>query len=125
MTLTKAELADLLFEKVGLNKREAKDMVEGAPAKVKEGISKADAEKLKKELEEAGATVVGVEVLGEQAQVVGTFLGSQLEGPRRAWRRSNRSRGSPARRPPAARAPTWRWRTAPVRASRRPWCYRF
>ncbi|MDR1662501.1 MAG: integration host factor subunit alpha [Azoarcus sp.] len=29
MTLTKAELADLLFEQVGLNKREAKDMVEG------------------------------------------------------------------------------------------------
>jgi integration host factor subunit alpha len=28
MTLTKAELADILFEKVGLNKREAKDMVE-------------------------------------------------------------------------------------------------
>ena len=28
MTLTKAELADLLFEKVGLNKREAKDMVQ-------------------------------------------------------------------------------------------------
>nr|NIO42510.1 integration host factor subunit alpha [Burkholderiales bacterium] len=28
MTLTKADLADLLFEKVGLNKREAKDMVE-------------------------------------------------------------------------------------------------
>jgi integration host factor subunit alpha len=28
MTLTKAELADLLFDKVGLNKREAKDMVE-------------------------------------------------------------------------------------------------
>ncbi|TAJ20404.1 MAG: integration host factor subunit alpha, partial [Rugosibacter sp.] len=28
MTLTKSELADLLFEKVGLNKREAKDMVE-------------------------------------------------------------------------------------------------
>jgi integration host factor subunit alpha len=28
MTLTKAELADLLFEKVGFNKREAKDMVE-------------------------------------------------------------------------------------------------
>ena len=28
MTLTKAELADLMFEKVGLNKREAKDMVE-------------------------------------------------------------------------------------------------
>src|SRR3954453_12681349 len=29
MTLTKAELADLLFEQLGLNKREAKDMVEG------------------------------------------------------------------------------------------------
>jgi len=29
VTLTKAELADLLFEQVGLNKREAKDMVEG------------------------------------------------------------------------------------------------
>ncbi len=28
MTLTKADLADMLFEKVGLNKREAKDMVE-------------------------------------------------------------------------------------------------
>jgi len=41
----------------GLGLKEAKDMVEGAPAKVKEGISKADAEKLKKELEEAGAKV--------------------------------------------------------------------
>ena len=35
----------------------AKEMVEGAPSKVKEGISKADAEKLQKELEEAGAKV--------------------------------------------------------------------
>jgi large subunit ribosomal protein L7/L12 len=41
----------------GLGLKEAKDMVEGAPAKVKEGISKADAEKLKKELEEAKAKV--------------------------------------------------------------------
>jgi len=41
----------------GLGLKEAKDMVEGCPAKVKEGISKADAEKLKKELEEAKATV--------------------------------------------------------------------
>ncbi|MCA9100548.1 MAG: 50S ribosomal protein L7/L12 [Planctomycetales bacterium] len=41
----------------GLGLKEAKDMVEGAPAKVKEGISKEDAEKLKAELEEAGATV--------------------------------------------------------------------
>jgi large subunit ribosomal protein L7/L12 len=41
----------------GLGLKEAKDLVEGIPSKIKEGISKADAEKLKKELEEAGATV--------------------------------------------------------------------
>ena len=41
-----------------LGLKEAKDLVEAVPAKVKEGLSKADAEKLKKELEEAGATVV-------------------------------------------------------------------
>jgi large subunit ribosomal protein L7/L12 len=41
----------------GLGLKEAKDLVEAAPSKVKEGISKADAEKLKKELEEAGAKV--------------------------------------------------------------------
>jgi large subunit ribosomal protein L7/L12 len=41
----------------GLGLKEAKDAVEGAPSKIKEGISKADAEKLKKELEEAGAKV--------------------------------------------------------------------
>jgi large subunit ribosomal protein L7/L12 len=41
----------------GLGLKEAKDLVEGAPSKIKEGIAKADAEKLKKELEEAGATV--------------------------------------------------------------------
>ncbi len=41
----------------GLGLTEAKNLVESAPSKVKEGISKEDAEKLKKELEEAGATV--------------------------------------------------------------------
>jgi large subunit ribosomal protein L7/L12 len=41
----------------GLGLKEAKDLVEGAPSKVKEGISKDDAAKLKKELEEAGAKV--------------------------------------------------------------------
>jgi large subunit ribosomal protein L7/L12 len=41
----------------GLGLKEAKDAVEGAPTKVKEGISKEDAEKLKKELEDAGAKV--------------------------------------------------------------------
>lgn len=40
-----------------LGLKEAKDLVEGAPQKVKEGISKEDAEKLKTELEEVGATV--------------------------------------------------------------------
>ncbi len=41
-----------------LGLKEAKDLVDGAPSIVKEGIPKADAEKLKKELEDAGATVV-------------------------------------------------------------------
>lgn len=41
----------------GLGLKEAKDMVEGAPSTVKEGVSKDEAEKVKKELEEAGATV--------------------------------------------------------------------
>ena len=41
----------------GLGLTEAKTLVEGAPKAVKEGISKADAEKIKKQLEEAGATV--------------------------------------------------------------------
>ncbi len=40
-----------------LGLKEAKDLVEGAPKEVKTGLSKDDAEKLKKELEEAGATV--------------------------------------------------------------------
>jgi len=40
-----------------LGLKEAKDLVEGAPTKVKEGLSKEDAEKFKTELEEAGATV--------------------------------------------------------------------
>ncbi|PQO46467.1 50S ribosomal protein L7/L12 [Blastopirellula marina] len=41
----------------GLGLKEAKDMVEGVPSKIKEGVSKEDAEKVKKELEEAGAVV--------------------------------------------------------------------
>jgi len=41
-----------------LGLKEAKDLVEAIPAKVKEGVSKEDAEKLKKELEEAGAKIV-------------------------------------------------------------------
>jgi large subunit ribosomal protein L7/L12 len=41
----------------GLGLKEAKDLVEGAPKPVKEGVSKDEAEKIKKELEENGATV--------------------------------------------------------------------
>jgi large subunit ribosomal protein L7/L12 len=41
----------------GLGLKEAKDLVEGVPSTVKEGVSKADAEDIKKQLVEAGATV--------------------------------------------------------------------
>ena len=41
----------------GLGLKEAKDLVEGAPKPVKEGVTKDEAEELKKKLEEAGATV--------------------------------------------------------------------
>lgn len=41
----------------GLGLKEAKDLVEGAPKPVKEGVQKGEAEELKKKLEEAGATV--------------------------------------------------------------------
>lgn len=41
----------------GLGLKEAKELVEGVPKPVKEGIDKEEAEKIKKELEEAGATV--------------------------------------------------------------------
>ena len=44
-------------EATGLGLKEAKDLVDGAPKPVKEAISKADAEALKKKLEEAGAKV--------------------------------------------------------------------
>lgn len=44
-------------EITGLGLKEAKDLVDGAPKPVKEGLKKADAEELKKKLEEAGATV--------------------------------------------------------------------
>ena len=46
MTLTKAELADLLFEKVGLNKREAKDMVEAFFDEIRSALEIGDGVKL-------------------------------------------------------------------------------
>ena len=53
----KINVIKVIREITGLGLKEAKDMVEGIPATVKEGISKDDAAALKKKLEEAGATV--------------------------------------------------------------------
>ena len=47
----------LVKELTGLGLKEAKDLVDGAPNNIKEGLAKADAEALKKQLEEAGAEV--------------------------------------------------------------------
>ncbi len=53
----KVECIKVVRAATGLGLKEAKDLVDGAPKPVKEGISKADAEALKKQLEEAGAKV--------------------------------------------------------------------
>jgi len=53
----KVSVIKVVREITGLGLKEAKDLVEGAPANVKEGVSKTEADGLKKKLEEAGATV--------------------------------------------------------------------
>lgn len=53
----KVECIKVVRAATGLGLKEAKDLVDGAPKPVKEGVSKADAEALKKQLEEAGAKV--------------------------------------------------------------------
>ncbi len=53
----KVGVIKVIREITGLGLKEAKDLVEGAPSTVKEGVSKADAEKIKKQLEDGGATV--------------------------------------------------------------------
>ena len=53
----KLQVVKAVKESCGLGLKEAKDLVDAAPSKVKEGISKEDAEALKKTLEEAGAEV--------------------------------------------------------------------
>ena len=53
----KVEVIKVVRAATGLGLKEAKDVVDGAPKPVKEGVSKADAEALKKQLEEAGAKV--------------------------------------------------------------------
>ncbi len=54
---TKINVIKVVRAHTGLGLKEAKDLVDGAPKTVKEGVSKEEAEKIKKELEEAGATV--------------------------------------------------------------------
>ena len=53
----KVEVIKVVRAATGLGLKEAKDLVDGAPKAVKEGVSKADADALKKQLEEAGAKV--------------------------------------------------------------------
>jgi large subunit ribosomal protein L7/L12 len=53
----KLGVVKLVKEVTGLGLKEAKDLVDGAPSTVKEGLAKADAEALKAQLEEAGAEV--------------------------------------------------------------------
>ncbi|MBS0544424.1 MAG: 50S ribosomal protein L7/L12 [Proteobacteria bacterium] len=53
----KVEVIKVVRAATGLGLKEAKDVVDGAPKAVKEGISKADADALKKQLEDAGAKV--------------------------------------------------------------------
>lgn len=53
----KVEVIKVVRAATGLGLKEAKDLVDGAPKPVKEGINKADAEALKKQLEDAGAKV--------------------------------------------------------------------
>ena len=54
---SKLAVVKLVKELTGLGLKDAKELVDGAPGVVKEGLSKADAEGLKKQLEEAGAEV--------------------------------------------------------------------
>lgn len=53
----KINVIKVVREVTSLGLKEAKDLVEGAPAKVKEGVSKQEAEEIKKKFEEAGAKV--------------------------------------------------------------------
>ena len=54
---SKLAVVKAVKELTGLGLKEAKDLVDGAPSNIKEGVAKDEAEGLKKSLEEAGATV--------------------------------------------------------------------
>jgi large subunit ribosomal protein L7/L12 len=53
----KIQVIKVLREVTGLGLKEAKDIVDGVPSKIKEAVDKTEAESIKKQLEEAGATV--------------------------------------------------------------------
>ena len=53
----KIQVIKVVRELTGLGLKEAKDLVDGAPKAVKEGVSKAEAEDVKKKIEEAGGSV--------------------------------------------------------------------
>ncbi|HXF44351.1 MAG TPA: 50S ribosomal protein L7/L12 [Candidatus Paceibacterota bacterium] len=53
----KINVIKIVKDAVGIGLKEAKDIVDGAPKTIKEGLKKEEAEELKKKLEEAGATV--------------------------------------------------------------------
>ena len=93
----------------GLGLKEAKDLVEGAPKPVKEGVSKDEAEKIKATLEKVGAKVELKQFCGLQGcRVTPERSGSKTHGPRRfclgplcrqrgpaSWRRFRRSGNGP------------------------------
>ena len=64
-------------EVTGLGLKEAKDLVDGAPKPVKEGINKADAEAIKKKLEEAGAKVEDQVIRGWRGRLRRRHSGKQ------------------------------------------------
>ncbi len=85
MTLTKADLADLLFEQVGLNKREAKDMVEAFFEELRAALEQGDSVKLsgfgnfelRKKSERPGRNPKTGEEIPISARRVVTFHASQ------------------------------------------------
>ena len=76
MTLTKADLADLLFEQVGLNKREAKDMVEAFFEEIRMALEAGDSE-LRQKSERPGRNPKTGEEIPITARRVVTFHASQ------------------------------------------------
>ena len=75
----KLAIVKLVKELTGLGLKEAKDLVDGAPSNLKEGLAKAEAEALKKQLEEAGAEVelkyyfLILRYFGKESSVRGLF----------------------------------------------------